>query len=158
MDAFRALLVEMGFDRARTYIQTGNALFLSDQPAGVMAARIADGVLARFGFRPPVLMRSLGEMRAALALCPFREMPGEKVYCHFAERDFPPDTGGFLTALAGPDEAFFFRGNTLWLSLPSGTGRSKLADRVGRLPVEMTARNRKTVTALIALGERLAAS
>lgn len=158
MEAFRALLAEQGHDGAKTYIQSGNAVFRSGQSAPELQAGIADSVLARFGFRPPVLMRTLAEMEAAHRGCPFRTEAGEKVFFHFMERELPRATADFLKSVAAADERYAYQGRVLWLHLPGGAGRSKLADRVGRLPVEMTARNLKTVEALIALARRLEAA
>lgn len=158
MEGFRALLDEMGLEGAKTYIQSGNAVFRSAKAAGELQALIADGVLKRFGFRPPVLMRTLGELEAAHRGCPFRAEAGEKVFFHFMDRDLPRATGDFLKSLATAEERYAFHGRMLWLHLSGGAGRSKLADRVGRLPVDMTARNLRTVEALIAIGQKLEAA
>ncbi|MCY1127035.1 DUF1697 domain-containing protein [Frigidibacter sp. RF13] len=158
MEPFRALLDELRLEGARTYIQSGNAVFRSAQSAGALQALIADGVLKRFGFRPPVLMRTLAEMEAAHRGCPFTVEAGEKVFFHFMERELPRATGDFLKSLATAEERYAFQGRMLWLHLPGGAGRSKLADRVGRLPIDMTARNLKTVEALIALARKLEAA
>lgn len=155
MEEFRALLGELGLEGAKTYIQSGNAVFRSGKSAGDLQALIADGVFRRFGFRPPVLMRTPAELEAAHRACPFRGEAGEKVFFHFMERDLPRATGDFLKSLATEGERYAFSGRILWLHLPGGAGRSKLADRVGRLPVEMTARNLKTVEALIAMARKL---
>jgi len=158
MAEFRTLLDDLGLEGAQTYIQSGNAVFRSAKGAGELQALIADAVLTRFGFRPPVLMRTLAEMEAAHRACPFRDAAGDRVFFHFMERELPRATGDFLKSLAAPAESYAFQGRVLWLHLPGGAGRSKLADRVGRLPIDMTARNLKTVQALIALARKLEAA
>ncbi|MGB5870134.1 MAG: DUF1697 domain-containing protein [Albidovulum sp.] len=158
MEEFRALLDELGLQGAKTYIQSGNAVFCSAKSAGDLQGLIADGVLKRFGFRPPVLMRTLADLEAAHSGCPFKAEAGNRVFFHFMERDLPRATGDFLKSLATADERYAFQGRVLWLHLPgAGAGRSKLADRVGRLPVDMTVRNLKTVEALIAMAKKLEA-
>jgi uncharacterized protein (DUF1697 family) len=158
MEEFRALLTGLGLQGAKTYIQSGNAVFRSDLTGPVLAGRIADAVLARFGFRPPVLMMTRTELEAALAACPFAGEAGERVFFFFADRSLPQATGDFLKSLAAPGERFAFRGRTLWLHLPDGIGRSKLADRVGKLPLDITARNLRTVTALAELARKAEAA
>ncbi len=158
MAAFRELLGGLGLEGARTYIQSGNAVFRSGKAFGELQGAIADAVLARFGFRPPVLMRTLAEMEDAHRGCPFRDAAGDRVFFHFMERELPRATGDFLQSLVAPGEEYAFRGRVLWLHLPGGAGRSKLSDRVGRLPVDMTARNLKTVEALIAMARSLEAA
>ncbi len=151
MEEFRGLLTGLGLAGAKTYIQSGNAVFRSDRTGADLAAVIADGVLARFGFRPPVLMLTEAEIEAALAACPFGNESEDKVHFFFMERELPRVTGDFLRALAAPDERHAWRGKVLWLHLPDGIGRSKLAHRVMNLPVDITARNMKSVRALAAL-------
>src|SRR5690606_33771771 len=115
MEEFRALLSGLGLEGARTYIQSGNAVFRSARSAGELQALIADAVLARFGFRPPVLMRTLAELVAAHRACPFRDAAGDRVFFHFMDRELPRATGDFLAALAAPGERHAFHGRVLWL-------------------------------------------
>lgn len=155
MDEFRALLGELGLEGARTHIQSGNAVFRSDLPGPVLSDRIADAILARFGFRPPVLMLTADDLAAALAGCPFSAEDGARVHIFFAGRDLPRATGDFLKSLAAPGEAYGWRGRILWLHLPDGLARSKLARRVMDLPVDITARNLNTVRALAGLAAKV---
>ena len=155
MDDFRGLLAQMGLAEVRTYIQSGNAVFRSGLSGAALGAQIADAVLARFGFRPPVLMLTSAEMAAALAACPFATEAGDKVHCFFMERSLPRATGDFLTSIAAPDERFGWRDKVLWLHLPGGMARSKLARRVMSLPIDVTARNLKSVAAITALARKL---
>lgn len=157
MEGFRASLAELGLDGVRTYIQSGNAVFRSDRSAPVLAGQIADAVLADFGFRPPVLMLRREELAAARAACPFGAEPGDKVHFFFMEKDLPRAGADFLRALAAPSERYAWRGKVLWLHLPEGIGRSKLARRVIDLPIDVTARNMKSVDAVLALAAKLEA-
>ena len=157
MDEFRDLLGGMGLAGAKTYIQSGNAVFRSDRTAVDLAAAIADGVWARFGFRPPVLMLTLAEIEAALAGCPFAAETGDKVHFFFMERELPRATGDFLKSVAAPGERYHWRGKILWLHLPDGLARSKLAHRDMNLPIDITARNMKSVAAITALAQKLEA-
>jgi uncharacterized protein (DUF1697 family) len=154
MAEFRDALDASGLRGAKTYVQSGNAVFRSDKAAPALAGQIADIVLKGFGFRPPVLMLSRAEIDAALAGNPYKGEPGDKVHFFFLERDLPRATGDFLRSMAAPSERYFYRGKVLWLHLPDGIGRSKLAQRVGALPIDITARNMKTVEALAAMAAK----
>ena len=158
MGAFRDLLTGLGLADVRTYIQSGNAVFRSDLTGEVLRARIADGVLAKFGFRPPVLMLSADEIAAALAACSFGEQPGDKVHFFFTERALPRATAEFLKSVAAPSEEYAWRDKVLWLHLPEGIGRSKLARRVMGLPIDTTARNLRSVRAIVALTQKVGAA
>ncbi len=154
MAEFRDALEAGGLKGAKTYIQSGNAVFRSDSAAPALATKVADIVLKGFGFRPPVLVLSRAEIDAALAANPYKGEPGDKVHFFFLERELPRATGDFLKALASPSERYFYCGKVLWLHLPDGIGRSKLAQRVGALPVDITARNMKSVEALATMAAK----
>ncbi len=158
MAGFREALAALGLQGARTYIQSGNAVFRSDRTAPVLAGEVADAVLRGFGFRPPVLMLSRAALAAAVAACPYRGEPGDKVHFFFMDRELPRATGDFLKSVAAPGEHYAWQGKVLWLHLPEGIGRSKLAHRVMNLPIDITARNLRSAEAILALADRLEVS
>ena len=155
MKSLVSLLEGLGARTVKTYIQSGNAVFRSDLGGAALGALIADAVLAAFGFRPPVLMLTLAEIEAALAANPFAGQAPDKVHFFFMERELPRATGDFLKSVAVSGEDHAYRGRVLWLHLPEGIGRSKLARRVMDLPLDVTTRNMKTVTALATLARKL---
>ncbi|MBI1219004.1 MAG: DUF1697 domain-containing protein [Rhodobacteraceae bacterium] len=156
MAGFRTMLADLGLSAAKTYIQTGNAVFRSDLAGPALSAGIADGVLARFGFRPPVFVIDRGAFQATLDANPFPQVE-EPTHLHalFMERALPDAGFAFLNALAAEGEAFALRGRVLWLHLPQGFGRSPLAKRVMALPVDITARNLRSVRAIADLAQSL---
>ena len=156
MAEFRAMLADLRLQSAKTYVQSGNAVFRSDLAAAALSARIADGVLARFGFRPPVLVMGRGPFLAALDANPFPAV-AEPTHVHalFMERALPDAGFAFLKTLAAEGESYAVRGKVLWLHLPQGFGRSTLARRVMALPVEITARNLRSVRAIADLARSL---
>lgn len=153
---FRAMLGDLGLTVARTYIQTGNAVFRSDLAAPDLSARIADGVLARFGFRPPVFVIDRRSFQEAVDANPFPAV-AEPTHVHalFMERALPDAGFAFLKTLAAEGERYAVRGKVLWLHVPQGFGRSTLAKRVMALPVEITARNLRSVRAIADLAQSL---
>ena len=158
MAEFRDMLVDLGLESPKTYIQSGNAVFRAPLSAPVLAQKIVDAIHARFGFRPPILMLEAEALVRTLAANPFPEV-AEPTHLHafFMDRALPDAGFAFLKALATPTERYAVRGRVLWLHLPEGIGRSKLAKRVGDLPVDITARNLRTVEALVAMAARMAA-
>ena len=155
MADLRDLLQAMGCQGARTYIQSGNAVFRSDKTAPVLGAGIADAIHRRFGFRPPVLMLTRAALAGAVAGTPWREAEPDKVHLFFMDRDLPRATGDFLKSLAAPGEGYRWQGRTVWLHLPDGLARSRLARRVMDLPIDVTARNLRSATAILALADKL---
>ncbi len=158
MADFKAMLADTGLHTPKTYLQSGNAVFLSDLTAAAVSDRIADAVLAGFGFRPPVFVLTAPQMLAAAASNPFSQSAPDPTHVHafFAERELPDATLAFLKSVAGPEDRYAIRGRVLWLYLPQGIGRSKMAARVAALPIAMTARNSKTVAALSGMAAKMA--
>lgn len=157
MAEFRAKLMELGLQSAKTYVQSGNVVFRSDLTAPLLSRRIADAVLERFGFRPPVLVLGQAWFQAALDANPFPKAVSEPTHLHafFMERAMPDAGLAFLKSVAAPGEEYALRGRVLWLYLPDGIGRSKLAHRVMNLPLDITARNLRSVQAIADLARTL---
>lgn len=150
MAELRKALVAKGLVGIKTYIQSGNLVFRSDLPAFPLAALIADTIHAEFGFRPPVLMLEAGQVQAALAQNPLAKGAADPSHLHFffMEKALPDAALGFLQSVAAPSEKYAYRGKVLWLYLPEGLGKSKLARRVMALPIDVTARNLRSVQAI----------
>ncbi len=157
MADLRAALAGAGLGAAKTYVQSGNVVFRSDRPRHELAPLIADTIHARFGFRPPVLVLAPEDVERARDGHPFPQAKEAPTTLHvfFMERPLPEATGAFLRSLAAPGEDYAFRGKVLWLYLPHGVGKSKLAQRVMALPLDVTGRNLRTVTALADLAAKV---
>jgi uncharacterized protein (DUF1697 family) len=158
MPEFRDMLSGLGLQSPQTYVQSGNAVFRSDLLAAALSDRIADGVLAGFGFRPPVFVLSQTQFQAALNSNPFPNAVSEPTHLHafFLDRALPQEGTAFLKSVAVPGEEYAVRGRVVWLYLPFGIGRSRLANRLTALPVGITARNYRSVSAIAALAAKLA--
>lgn len=76
MERLRALFGELGLTGVRTYIQSGNVFFTAD--AGVdraaLTCRIEAHLSQALGYQVPVMLRTVDELAATLALDPFREV------------------------------------------------------------------------------------
>ena len=122
----------------------------------MVADTIADTVLASFGFRPPVQVLTAAQFQAALDSNPFAGVADAPTQVHglFMDRVLPDQTMSFLKSVALPGEQYAVRGRVLWLYLPAGFGRSKLAKRVLSLPIGITARNLRSITAIAALAAK----
>lgn len=147
MKKLRELLECAGFSSVRTYIQSGNCVFASRlQDRDALSAAVADAIEAEFGFRPAVIVLTPDEFADALAANPFPV--DEPKHVHFQFLGGPPEKTDFdgLRAVAQPGEDFRLIGDVLYLYLPHGSGRSPVAQKLGRfVKAEMTARNLATV-------------
>lgn len=152
------LLEGLGLRDVRTVIGSGNVVFAWDDGTAVDPAGLAIAITAAIrdahGFAPRSLLLPASALRAAIDANPFREAVDEPTTLHllFLEAvPSEPDLAG-MVALRGPRERFVLDGAVLYLHLPDGLGRSKLAERAERLVgVAATARNWNTIRKLAGL-------
>jgi uncharacterized protein (DUF1697 family) len=158
MAEFRILLQGLGMQRAQTYIQSGNAVFLGLRDG--LEARLAEALRARFGITVPVFVLGLAEMAAILAANPYAaegDLDGAKVHIVFLKGPVRLEPG--LAALATRGERFHLAERALYLHTPNGFGTSDLSARLQRyLKAEMTARNQRSAAAILALAQGLTGS
>lgn len=148
MKELTSLLEGMGARNARTYIQSGNAVFYyaGRAPAG-LAGQLAAGIKRRRGFEPHVLVLTLDDLEKALEGNPFPEGEAEPSTLHLgflAAVPKAPDTRK-LDGLKAARERYHLGGRVFYMHLPDGYGRSKLAAGAEKaLGVPMTVRNWRT--------------
>lgn len=155
MADLRSLLAEIGLQDVRTYIQSGNVAFRSKtSDRTTLGQMIAAAVEDRYAFAPDVMVRTSKELANALDANPFQEAdPNRRHLWFLAEVPVDPDLDA-LGALAAPSERYALLDDVFYLHAPEGIGRSKLAARVERaLGVAATARNARTVAAVLALAD-----
>ncbi|MFN2207281.1 MAG: DUF1697 domain-containing protein [Candidatus Promineifilaceae bacterium] len=155
MKELRALLEDMSLKNVKTYIQSGNVVFASDEvDADRLSAEIASAINAGYGFEPRVLLLTANDLAAAMSGNPFPEGEGEPKSLHLyflSEEPAEPNLAA-LQDVQNEDERFKLQGTVFYLHAPSGIGRSKLAERVERvLGVPATARNWRSVSKIMAL-------
>ena len=75
MDVLRQLFTDLGFANVRTYIQSGNVFFETDETdRDALARKIEDHLLASLGYDVPTFLRTADELAAILALDPFKHL------------------------------------------------------------------------------------
>jgi len=154
MQEFRSLLDELGCNDIATYIQSGNAVFRSASRASKLSVSIADGIEAKFGFRPVVLVLSATDFETIAAANPFAVPPENEKQVHISFLQSPASRPNIarLKQLASPTEKFVLTDAAFYLHAPDGIGRSKLAAEVEKcLGAPATARNLRTVGKITAL-------
>ncbi|MEV6358031.1 DUF1697 domain-containing protein [Streptomyces hydrogenans] len=157
MAELRALLEELGHGDVRTYLQSGNAVFTTDDdaPEDALTAVIEDAIERRFGFRCDCLVRGGAYLAAVAEACPYpaAELEGKQLHAVYYSAPVTPDRFAAVDAAAHHPESFALGDRVLYLYTPDGLGRSKLAEAVLRPSlnkgVVATARNWNTVRRLV---------
>lgn len=164
MADLQAAVEGLGHTDVATYVQSGNVTFTADGPPEELAAGIRSAIAATTSIDPLVIVLTAEEWRGVVAANPYpEESEPTRLHAVIAARDFTEEQTQAALQLrdtvreAGSDDDLTVIGRVVYLHLPDGMGRSKLAEKLGRSKaagqLEATARNWRT---MLALDERLA--
>jgi len=152
MADLKAIADKLGLKQARTYIASGNLLFLSNKAEQPLRRALEQEMKAHMGRELRVMLRTAAELAAVVEANPFGDSPGNRVQAFFLNE--PPPSDLLKTArnqederiATGPREVFVAYGE-------QGIGKSRL-----RLPAAEagTARNMNTVAKLAQLAKEMA--
>jgi uncharacterized protein (DUF1697 family) len=162
MADLRKVLTSLGYTDVATYVQSGNALFTTDETdAGALAAAIERAIAGSLGVRPRVVVLSRDELARVVDDNPYQDEPSPKlVHAVFLGEDPTPEmtervaTAQRLAEQKGSRDTAQVVDRTLFLHTPDGFGRSELAKRLAggkAVSPAATARNWSTVTKLLAM-------
>ena len=156
MKRLAALCESQGCTGVQTYIQSGNVIFRANQKvAGSFAKSLKAAIKEEFGFETTVILRTADELQAVTENNPFLKPGVDTKFLHVTFLADSPsvDNAVKLNPICEGDEAFSLRGKEIFLYLPNGMGRSKMAsygfDKV--LKTIGSTRNWQTVQKLRAL-------
>jgi uncharacterized protein (DUF1697 family) len=153
-----AALENAGVRDVRTYVQSGNAVFRSEETdASSLSDRIGTAIREGHGFEPRVLLLGSEEVERAVRSNPFPEAESEPKTLHayfLASTPERPDLGA-LERVKSDRERFVLGDGVFYLHAPDGVGRSKLAANAEKLlGVPATARNWRTVRKILEMAKQ----
>ncbi|CAN7252744.1 DUF1697 domain-containing protein [Rhizobium leguminosarum] len=150
MAELKAICEGLGFSDVKTYIQSGNVLFRSDDAEKTVGERLDEALGKTMGKRPGVMVRSRRELDGIVAGAPFPKAKPNFLLVHFLPEKPPGDA---LEKMVAPDgEEAKLAGREICVHYPNGSGRSKL-----KLPALKpgTSRNLNTVRKLAEMAAAL---
>jgi uncharacterized protein (DUF1697 family) len=155
MADLRAIVAGCGYGEVRTYIQSGNVVFTAaGRPKDtVVAQTLADALAAATPLQPEVVVRTGPQLAAVVDANPFVRRGEDPAHLHVTFGAGTAKAKVGIADLAGyaPEEAAAV-GREVYLFLPGGLGRSRLAaDLARRAGATGTTRNWRTVTRLAAM-------
>lgn len=152
MPALRELATRLGYADVATHLNSGNLLLSTDEDAATLRRRLEQGVEETFGLHADVVVRTAGELAAALVACPFPDGDPSRVAIAFLAAPAPVGLAERLAQVAAEDEPFVVHGLEVHVHHGHGQAGSRLAVALsGRLGVPATVRNLRTVTRLVHL-------
>ncbi len=158
MNDLVAMFAEAGCDDVRSYIQSGNVVFrASADVAARVPALVATCIAERFGYRVPVIMRTVDELREVAERNPFLATGADPSTLHVMFLADQPDPGraAALDPHRSPGDAFALRGREIYLHCPHGLARTKLTNDYfdTKLATTSTVRNWNTVLRLLDMAQ-----
>jgi Uncharacterized protein conserved in bacteria len=152
MAELRQMLSRMGFLNVKTYIQSGNAIFDSEDMPDKIKADIQAAFRKVFGFECHIVLRTKDEISAVISALPFSETEIEEavaanadvahLYFYFA------DSVPALAAKCDSGDKLIAGMGGIYLLCYESVRDSKLAMALAKQDIPMTARNWKTLNTL----------
>jgi len=151
MADLKSLYEALELGNVRTYVQSGNVVFDSEeQDAKILTRSIESQIEKTFGFTVPVLMRSADDFRRIIAGHPFAREEAVRVLVTFLYDPPDPSKVDNLNRYEDKVDKFAIGEQEIFLFCPGGYGRTKLSNTFfeKKLGVVATTRNWKTVNTL----------
>ncbi|MGE7953455.1 DUF1697 domain-containing protein [Lysinibacillus xylanilyticus] len=164
MAELRSSLEQLGLQNVKTYIQSGNILFESNEHEDILQKKIHDKIKEDFGVSSVVVIRTAEELQQIVRQSPFsakevsvasNSSNGECL--HVALLLAAPtkvDSDKFLT-FTNERELGVINGRDVYLLFYDSIRNSKLSNNLKKLEVPATVRNWKTLKKLSSMVEEL---
>lgn len=159
MDALRALYEELGCEKVRTYIQSGNVVYQTRaSDLDRLGLKIAGAIERSYGFHVDVVQRTAEQMRAVVESSPFAGRPGldpAKLAVTFLPLAADAAARARWSSIVIAPEEAHLTGSELYVYFPNGQADTKFpfAAVAKALGSPGTARNWNTVMKLLDMAE-----
>jgi uncharacterized protein (DUF1697 family) len=160
MKALAAMFADIGCTDVRTYIQSGNVVYRAGTSlAGRVPDLVSRAIQKTAGLTVPVVTRTSDDLHDVARRNPFLHPGADPSRLHVMFLADAP-TKARIASLdpdRSPPDEFAVRGREIYLHCPDGMGKSKLTNAWfdSKLATTGTARNWRTVLALIAMADAL---
>jgi uncharacterized protein (DUF1697 family) len=153
MDRLRELCDQLGFTDTKTYVQSGNIVFESTQPASALCSLIEKRLNGETRLPVSVIVRTPAELVKIISCNPFLKEKGidlSKLHVTFLAKPAGKDALKTLAAINAGSDRLHISGKEVYLHCPNGYGETKLSNNALQkvLGVNATTRNWNTVNKL----------
>lgn len=159
MQRLREVFQSLGFENAKSYIQSGNVLFETRKTDDKkLAAKIETAVEKEF-FKTPVMVRTIDEIREAFENNPFEDEEFEDKLFHilFLSEKLSDENAEILLSKNTENEKFAVRNREVYCLLRGGGVADSLLGKKfidNKLKTPATARNWRTMKKILELAEQ----
>jgi uncharacterized protein (DUF1697 family) len=158
MAELKALFESLRLRDVKTYLQSGNVVFRSDETdRDVLTRRIEEAIRKKNGMEVKIILRTTDELRKVIAANPLppEERNPSGLVVAFLGGPIGDAAKAILSSLKIASEELHFGKHELYIYFPAGMADSKLSKALTekKLGVNVTARNWNTVNALLKIAE-----
>lgn len=150
MSDLKTLCEAAGFTKVKTYIASGNVVFLSSSSEAKVKKTLEAALAAHAGKPVGILVRTAEEMDAVIAANPYSDMPPNRTVAIFL--DNPPSIDALAAATGVREEEMALGKREIYVHYGSGMADSKLKIPAAK---EGTARNLNTIAKLAEMAAAL---
>ena len=160
MTELSVLYKKLGFRENKTYIQSGNVIFRTEDNADPLhvANVVEEGILKKFGYTIPVMIRTTEELRKLRSANPYLSEPGfdpSRMAVIFLHGEVTEKQIEKMRNINYPPDKYQISDREIFTYCPDGFGKTKLYTNFfeKKMGVTGTARNWKTVVTLLEMAE-----
>lgn len=161
MEALRSLYESLRLRDVRTYVQSGNVIFRTEErDLALMTKRLQKAIEKTFGFQCDVILRTTSELRGVIARNPFANRRGiepSKLLVTFLASDPGEEARKQVRKIKTNPDELWIDGREMYTYFPNGMARPKVSwaaiEKI--LKISGTGRNWNSVTKLLEMAETL---
>jgi uncharacterized protein (DUF1697 family) len=156
MERLREVFLTLGFENVKTYIQSGNVIFESNEGDECKLTAIIEEAVEKEFFRTNVMVRSLNEIKDAIENNPFadEEFSDKLFHVIFLSEKLSAEKAEMLLSKNNENEKFAARNREIYCLLRDGGAANSLLGKKyidNKLKTPSTARNWRTVNKILEL-------
>ncbi|OQR56782.1 DUF1697 domain-containing protein [Bacillus sp. CDB3] len=152
----KKIFESIGLKKVKTYIQSGNVVFESEEEISFLKERIECEIKNVFDFDVPVMLRTNEAFINIINKCPYEAnslLEGESMHVAFLANVLPEKEKNQLLMLKNETEDCYIDENVVYLFFKKSIRNSKLMNQFQKLHTPATVRNWRTVNKLKAIAE-----
>ncbi len=164
MAELKRVFEEMALSEVKTYIQSGNVLFKSNETEKFLCNKIETELEKVFGIPVKVILRTSEQLKQIVLNCPFskdeveeaeKSSEAESLYVALLAHNPLKDKVEAIDVYKSENDKYEIIGREVYLLFRNSIRNSKLANNLHKLNVPTTVRNWKTLSKLTELAKAM---
>ncbi|MBE5106570.1 DUF1697 domain-containing protein [Bacillus thuringiensis] len=151
MANLKRVFESIGLKQVKTYIQSGNIVFESEEDINFLKGKIESEIKNEFDFDVPVMLRTNDEFINIIKKCPYEVyslLEGESIHIAFLANPLSEDERKQLLMYKSELEDCYIDETVVYLFFKNSIRNSKLMNQFQKLHTPATVRNWRTVNKL----------